>query len=82
MPDPLQRRLDATCSDLPRTVLTGFAVEAYRSGTSSRAEVGQRLGHKTNWDTDSFLSKHNAWPAPTFDEVTRDLDGLAEVPEP
>lgn len=33
IPDPLQQRLEAACTDLPRAVLEGFAVEAYRTGT-------------------------------------------------
>ncbi|NBC47097.1 MAG: UPF0175 family protein [Gammaproteobacteria bacterium] len=82
IPDPLQQRLEAVCTDLPRAVLEGFAVQAYRTGTLSRAEVGQLLGHASLWDTESFLSKHDAWPAPTFDEVAEDLDGLGKVPQP
>lgn len=73
IPDPLLRRLEAVCDDVPRAVLEGFAAEAYRTGTLSRAEVGLLLAHESTWETEDFLSTHAAWPAPTFDEIAEDL---------
>jgi len=72
IPEPLLRRLEASCTDLPRAVLESFAVESYRSGTLSSAEVGELLGHLSRWETENFLAAHEAWPAPTLDEVARD----------
>ena len=47
IPEPVLRRLEATCGDIPSAVLEGFAADAYRNGTLSRAEVGELLGHQT-----------------------------------
>jgi len=80
IPDPLLRQLEAVCDDLPRAVLEGFAAEAYRTGTLSRAEVGLLLAHESTWKTEDFLSAHAAWPAPTFDEIAEDLSALREAP--
>jgi hypothetical protein len=82
IPDPLLRQLEAVCDDVPRAVLEGFAADAYRTSTLSRAEVGQLLEHASVWQTEAFLSARDAWPAPTFDEVAADLSALREIPHP
>lgn len=77
IPEPLMRRLEATCTNVPLAVLEGFAVQAYRTGLLSRAEVRQLLRHSSVWETEDFLSAHGAWPDPTVEEVTADLDSLS-----
>jgi hypothetical protein len=49
IPEPLLRQLEAVCDDVPRAVLEGFAAQAYRTGTLSRAQVGQLLEHGSIW---------------------------------
>jgi hypothetical protein len=82
IPDPLLRQLEAICDDVPRALLEGFAADAYRTGTLSRAEVGQLLEHESIWQTEAFLSTHDAWPTPTFDEIAEDLFTLRSTPKP
>lgn len=74
IPDVLASSLG---QDVRRTVLEGFAVEAYRSGTLSCAEVRVLLGHESRWDTEAFLSAHDAWPDPSVADVEEDLNHLA-----
>jgi len=82
IPDPLLRRLESTCDDVPRALLEGFAADAYRSGTLSRAELGQLLAHESVSQTEAFLSDHHAWPTPSLDEVAEDLLALRHAPKP
>ncbi|WP_020504839.1 UPF0175 family protein [Lamprocystis purpurea] len=82
IPDPVLRRLQSRCADVPRAVLEGFAVESYRTGTLSRAEIGDLLGHTSRWDTQAFLAEHQAWPVPTLEEVTSDIASLRNTPVP
>jgi len=79
IPDLLLRRLEAVCDNVPRALLEGFAADAYRAGTLSRAEVGQLLEHESIWQTEAFLSAHEAWPAPTFDEVGEDIAAVRRL---
>ena len=74
--DPLINPLMAIGESLSRSVLEGFAADAYRSGTLSRSGVGRLLGHHSVWETEAFLSRHDAWPSPTRDEVLSDLAHL------
>jgi Uncharacterised protein family (UPF0175) len=76
IPDELSAPLEAACGNLPRAVLEGFSVEAYRQGRISTAEVGNLLAHTSRWETEEFLAAHNAWPGPTAEEVAADLQTL------
>lgn len=79
IPEQLLRRLETVCDDVPRAVLEGFAAEAYRSGKLSRAEIAELLQYPTSWETENFLSEHDAWPSPTLDEVTMDIGNLRKL---
>lgn len=79
IPDSLFETLRQSCGDLSRAVLEGFAVEGYRSGRLSAAEVGTLLGIENRWETEEFLAQHGAWPAPTADEVTGELEALKKL---
>lgn len=82
IPEPVFRRLQASGRDIQSAVLEGFAADAYRHGTLSRAEVGQLLGHRTRWETEDLLARHDAWPAPSLADVTEDLEHLKALPLP
>lgn len=72
IPDVLAAALQRLQPDLPRVLLDGFAVEAYREGMLSAAEVRVLLGHESRWETEDFLAAHEAWPGTTPEEVAAD----------
>jgi hypothetical protein len=76
IPDALLSSLGDARSDVSRAVAEGFAVEAYRSGTFSLAEVRNLLGHSSRWETEEFLSRHGAWPDPSESEIESDLENI------
>ncbi|WP_089727990.1 UPF0175 family protein [Candidatus Thiosymbion oneisti] len=82
IPDPLVGHLTDIGENLSQAVLEGFAADAYRSGQLSRAEVGHLLGHDSVWETEEFLSRHDAWPSPSLDEVLSDLRHLRSADMP
>ncbi len=57
---------------MARTVLEDFAVESYRQGRLSAFQVRQLLGHESRWETEEFLSSHDAWPELTVQEMLAD----------
>ena len=57
---------------MARTVLEDFAVESYRQGRLSAFQVRQLLGHESRWETEEFLSSHDAWPDLTVQEMLAD----------
>ena len=72
IPDTIGASFKAEGADLQRAVLEGFAVEAYRMGTLSAAELRVLLGHDSRWETEDFLAAHDAWPGATAEQVAED----------
>jgi hypothetical protein len=77
VPDMLLPSLGTEPADISRAIAEGFAVEAYRSGTLSVAEIAEFLGLESRWAAEEFLSQHSAWPDPTESEIIADLDSIA-----
>ena len=59
-----------------RAVLEAVAVEAYRSGTITPAQVQQMLGLPPRWDTGSFLRRAEAYHDYTMDDLERDIAAI------
>lgn len=72
IPDALTSTLDRAQAALPQVLLDGFAVEAYRQGMLSAAEVRVLMGHESRWETEDFLSSHDAWPGTTVADTEED----------
>ena len=63
IPDDIGRTLCARGGDLSRAVLQAVAVEAYRSGTITPAQVQQMLGLRSRWETEAVLRDAEAYTA-------------------
>ena len=62
LPEDVARRLEAEwgADNLPRKALEALAVEAYRAGVISAAQVGEALGLRSRWETEAFLKRAGA----------------------
>ncbi len=76
LPDHAARLLQEAWDDLPRATLESLAVEGYRSGRLSCAQVGEVLGHASRFESEDFLARHGAWPGTTPGELESDLATL------
>jgi hypothetical protein len=79
LPDRVAALLQSAWDDLPRATLESLAVEGYRSGKLSSAQVGEMLGHASRWESEDFLADHGAWPGTTVEEFQSDLATLDRV---
>jgi len=61
IPDDVARRLSLTGSDLSRRALEAFALEEYRAGRLTDAQLQQLLGFETRDTLDGFLKAHEVW---------------------
>jgi predicted HTH domain antitoxin len=71
LPEDIALRLEACWRDMPRRALEAIAVEGYRSGALTRAEVG-RLLEFSYWETEAFLKERQAYLP--YDEADLDHD--------
>jgi len=58
LPEDIARGLESKWKDLPRAALESLALEAYRSGTLTAAQIRRLLGFETRIQLDSFLKDH------------------------
>lgn len=76
IPDEVGRALAAHGTDVSRAVLEAVAVEAYRSGAITPAQVRQMLGLRSWWETESFLRRAEAYHDYTMDDLDRDIAAI------
>ena len=79
IPDEIGQALGAHTGDLSRAVLEAVAVEAYRSGTITPAQVQQMLGLGSRWGTESFLRRADAYHDYTMDDLEREVAAIRDA---
>lgn len=78
IPDEVAGQLAARSGELSRAVLEAVAVEAYRSGTVTPAQVQQMLGLRSRWETEAFLRRAEAYHDYTMAELERDIAAIRD----
>jgi hypothetical protein len=76
IPDEIGRGFGSRPGDLSRAVLQAFAIEAYRSGTITPAQVQEMLGLGSRWATESLLRQADAFHDYTMDDLERDIAAI------
>jgi predicted HTH domain antitoxin len=79
IPDDIARVLAGQAGDLSKAVLEAVAVEAYRSGAITPAQVQQMLGLRSRWETESFLRRTEAYHDYTMDDLERDIAAIRDA---
>jgi predicted HTH domain antitoxin len=79
IPDDIGQVLADQAGDISRAVLEAVAVEAYRSGTITPAQVQQMLGLRSRWETESYLRRAEAFHDYTMDDLERDIAAIREA---
>lgn len=79
IPDEVGRALMAKGADVTRAVLEAVAIEAYRSGGITPAQVQEMLGLGSRWETESFLRRAEAYHDYTMDDLDRDIAAIREA---
>ena len=78
LPDDIARHL-GMASEMPRQMLEAFAAEAYRTQRLSRHQLRQLLA-LDYWQTEAFLTRHQANRAFTLHDLQIDRQSLASLP--
>jgi hypothetical protein len=79
IPDEIAGSLGAGGGGLSRRVLEGFALEEYKSGRISKAQLRRLLGFETRYELDDFLKAHQVRASVTIEDVRRDLQDLKSL---
>ncbi len=79
IPDEIGRVLAARAGGLSRAVVEAVAIEAYRAGAITPAQVQQMLQLRSRWETESFLRRADAYHDYTMDDLERDIAAIREA---
>jgi hypothetical protein len=79
IPDDLVSRLNAVGGDLSRRALEAFALEEYRSGRLTKAELRRLLQFETRFELDGFLKTHQVWADDTIESLRQDVRDLEHL---
>ena len=79
IPDDIARHLQARSSNLEARSLKALALEAYRSGALSEAQVQRMLNLSSPWDVESFLQQGQAYPDYTEADLEGDINAIRYV---
>ena len=72
LPEDVVRHLTAHGEDLTRTALEALALEGYRSGKLTQAQVRRLLGYQTRMEVDGFLKEHGVYLEYTIEDLDRE----------
>jgi hypothetical protein len=81
LPEDIGEELRAKWQDFPRQVLESVALEGYRSGALTAAQVRQLLGFKSRMEVDPFLKEHGVFLEYTLDDLDRDRKAHRQLKE-
>jgi len=76
IPDEVARQLQARSGEVSRAVLEAVAIQAYRDGLITPAQVQQMLGLGSRWETEALLHRAEAYHDYTMDDLERDLAAI------
>lgn len=79
IPDDIGQVLAAQAGGVSRAVLEAVAIEAYRSGAITPAQVQQMLGLSSRWETESLLHRAGAYQDYTMDDLERDITAIRDA---
>ena len=60
--------------DVERQALEGLALESYRAGRLTKAELRRLLGIATRYALDGFLKAHDVYEPYTLEDLERERD--------
>jgi len=79
IPDEVARQLAASSGEVSRAVLEAVAIEAYRSGAITPAQVQQMLGLHSRWETEVLFRRAEAFHDYTMDDLSRDISVIRDA---
>lgn len=79
IPDEVAEKLTAVGKDLSRRALEALALEEYKAGRLTEAQLRQLLGFQTRVELDGFLKSHEVWLNYTMEDLERERAALRRL---
>jgi predicted HTH domain antitoxin len=82
LPDDVARQLEVGGRDLSRRALEALALEGYRTGEITAAQVQRMLGLSSRWETAAFLKERKLYLHYSETDLDADLLAIRSVAQP
>ena len=79
LPEEIARQLQTAHRSLERGVLEALALEGYRSGKLTEAQLRSVLGFKNRLEADAFLKAHDVYLDYSVEDLERDRETLGRA---
>jgi predicted HTH domain antitoxin len=79
IPEDIAAQLHTKWQDLPRAALESLALEAYRSGTLTTAQLRRLLGFESRYELDGFLKQAGVYLDYDLEDLKQDLETIRKV---
>ena len=79
LPDEISRQLQQSWDNLPQKIIESIALEAYRKGMMTSAQVQTLLNFSSRWQTEQFLKENQAYLDYTEEDLAHDLETLNQL---
>jgi len=76
IPEELARSLNSAGGDVSRHVLETLALEEFKQGRLSKAEIRRALGFRDSYELDGFLKLHRVWIEYGEEDLARERASL------
>ncbi|HEX8844515.1 MAG TPA: UPF0175 family protein [Pyrinomonadaceae bacterium] len=74
LPKEIEQQLETEWGNLPRRALEAVALEGYRSGALTLAQLRRMLGFETRMEADAFLKEHGVYLDYSLEDLERDRE--------
>ena len=82
LPEDIALHLAQNWGNLSQRTLEAVAIEAYRAGVLTEAQVQKMLGLPSRWEVDRVLKQAHASLDYTEEDLAGDIEALRAVPHP
>ncbi|MSO23636.1 MAG: UPF0175 family protein [Acidobacteria bacterium] len=79
LPDDVARGVEEKWGSFSRLAWETIAIEGYRAGALSRAQIKHMLGFQTRLDVDAFLKQAAVFLDDTKEDFAHDLETLGQL---
>ncbi len=78
IPDDFAEQLSAS-GDIEREALEALALESYRAGRLTKAELRRVLGIESRYELDGFLKAHDVYETYTLEDLERERSAFQRL---
>lgn len=76
IPDGIASKLSSAGGDLSRRALEALAVDEYKNGRLTKAQLRRTVGFETRYELDGFLKDRGVLADYTVDDIQREVRNL------